>query len=345
MTADPRKVVPVALVAVLAATTAWWAVRRGDARPAPLEASGTVEATEADLGFQIPGRIEFVTPREGDDVAAGAELAALDRTELGALRDAAAAQLGMAEARLRELERGSRRQEVASAEAAVVAARQREDEASTDAERARRLHEGGAISRQALEARETAHATTRAARIQAEQALALTREGPRTETREAQRAQVEQARAQLDRTEATLAQAAIRAPFAGRITVRHREHGEVVSPGAPVLTLLDRGDRWVRIYVPEDRMGRVFIGQGAEIRSDTWPERRYAGTVVFLSSEAEFTPRNVQTPEERTRLVYAVKVRITGDPDFDLKPGIPADVRLIEEGSAQEGAEDEGGGR
>jgi HlyD family secretion protein len=100
-----------------------------------------------------------------------------------------------------------------------------------------------------------------------------------------------------------------------------------------VLTLLDPDDRWVRIYVREDVVGRVQLGMTASVTSDTYPERTFDGEVVFIASEAEFTPRNVQTAEERTKLVYAVKVRITSDPDFILKPGIPADVRLVERGS------------
>jgi HlyD family secretion protein len=83
----------------------------------------------------------------------------------------------------------------------------------------------------------------------------------------------------------------------------------------------------------------VSVGQAAEISADSWPDRVYAGRVVHIGSEAEFTPRNVQTPEERTRLVYPVKVQITGDPGFDLKPGIPADVRLAGAAAAAEAAE------
>jgi HlyD family secretion protein len=95
-----------------------------------------------------------------------------------------------------------------------------------------------------------------------------------------------------------------------------------------VLTVLDPNDRWVRIYIREDQIGLVHLGMAAEISSDTYPDRVYQGEVVFIGSEAEFTPRNVQTTEERTRLVYPVKVRVTGDPGFELKPGIPADVTL-----------------
>jgi HlyD family secretion protein len=112
------------------------------------------------------------------------------------------------------------------------------------------------------------------------------------------------------------------------VTVRHREPGETVSSGVPVLTVMDPEDRWVRIYVREDRIGEVSLGQSATITSDTYPDRSYSGEVVFIASEAEFTPRNVQTTEERVKLVYAVKVRITGDPSHHLKPGIPADVVL-----------------
>jgi HlyD family secretion protein len=93
-------------------------------------------------------------------------------------------------------------------------------------------------------------------------------------------------------------------------------------------------DRWVRIYVREDRIGRVSIGQPARIHSDSHPEKTYQGRVTFIASEAEFTPRNVQTAEERVKLVYAVKVAVTGDPARELKPGVPADVTLEPEARA-----------
>jgi HlyD family secretion protein len=96
----------------------------------------------------------------------------------------------------------------------------------------------------------------------------------------------------------------------------------------------DTDDRWVRIYVPEDRIGAVDLGQPATITTDTYPDRTYRGTVRFIASEAEFTPGNVQTQEERVKLVYRVKVQITGDPEADLKPGVPADVRISLEGAS-----------
>jgi HlyD family secretion protein len=323
--------VPVLLVA--GAVVSWLILSARGGEDGALIASGTVEATEADLGFQMAGRVQQVEVSEGDGVAAGQELARLDLTEAQAVRDGAVAQLAAAQARLAELQRGARPEEIQQAEAALRSSVERVDAARREAERARNLFQGGAVSRQALDNAETALEVAEAARVQAEQALALLREGARSETITGQRAVVEQARANVSRADATLANGVIRAPFAGRVTVRHRGPGETVAPGAPVLTLLDPEDRWVRIYVREDQIGRVRIGMPAEIRSDTYPDRSYAGEVVFIGSEAEFTPRNVQTSEERTRLVYAVKVRVSGDVQFELKPGIPADVTLVEAGS------------
>jgi len=314
---------------VLAGVVGWFVfVREPSLAEGVIQASGTVEATSADLGFQIPGRVETITVREGDLVESGAELAVLDTRELLATRNAAEARVGAAEAQLSELRSGGRPQEIAQAEAVVRRARERADESVRESERAARLEAGGAISRQALEQARTAAEMATAQAEEAEQALALLVEGPRAERIRAQEAVVEQARSELARVEASLANAAIRAPFAGRITVRHREPGEIVGAGVPVLTLLDPNDRWVRIYVRADEIGRVQIGMPASIKGDTNPDERYEGEVVFIGSEAEFTPRNVQTQEERTRLVYPVKIRVTGDPDFMLKPGIPADVEL-----------------
>jgi HlyD family secretion protein len=302
----------------------------GDENAGRVEASGTVEATQADLGFQIPGRVVEIRVTEGTRVQRGDTLALLERTELEAVLASALAQEAATRAKLEEMETGSRPQELIQARAAVRAATEAEAQARREAERARRLHEGGAVSRQAMEQAETRLQSAEAATVQARETLALVEEGPRRETLAAQRALVDQANAAVARTAATLDQAVILAPRDGLVTVRHREPGEIVSPGAPVLTLMDPGDRWVRIYVREDRLGAVRLGGAAEIRIDTWPDRSFPGEVVFVGSEAEFTPRNVQTNEERTQLVYPVKVRVLGDEALEVKPGLPADVVLLD---------------
>jgi len=323
-----RRVALIGGVAVVAALVLGYAVLRGGNDRDALLASGTVEATEARLGFQAAGRVERVLVREGDAVRAGDTLAMLDAAELVARRDQAAAQVRAARALLQEMERGFRSEEIAQARAARDAARQRLADADRDLARVQRLFEGGAVSREALDKATLAQEMATSQFAQAEEQRKLVETGPRTERIEAQRAQVAQAEGARRAVEAALANAAVLAPFDGVVTVRHREPGETVAPGVAVLTLMNPDDRWVRIYVQETRVGAVALGAPATITSDTYPGREYAGDVAFIASEAEFTPKSVQTTEERVKLVFAVKVRITGDAARELKPGMPADVRL-----------------
>jgi HlyD family secretion protein len=320
-------VIPILVVVALAAAVAL--TRRG-AGAGDLEASGTVEAVEADLGFTASGRIETVAVQEGDTVRAGDELARLDRAETTARREQAVAQARAAKATLLELERGSRPEEIAQARAAAQAADERLADAQRDFDRVKTLLADRVVSQQEYDKALTALDVTRAQGDQAREALQLVEAGPRRERIEAARASLASAEAQVRTLDATLANMVIRAPFAGLVTVRHHEAGEIVQAGAAAITLLNRKDRWVKIYVPETRIGATGVGQRATITTDTFPGRTFPGEVSYVASTAEFTPKTVQTREERVKLVYAVKVRITGDPGHVLKPGMPADVVLGE---------------
>ncbi|MGK7311304.1 MAG: HlyD family secretion protein [Candidatus Longimicrobiales bacterium M2_2A_002] len=337
-----RRIVAAAL-AIVAITAVTWVVLSDGSDASEIDASGTVEATDADLGFNAPGRIGEIAVREGDEVRRGAVLARLEASELEARKSVAEAQLEAARAALAELEAGARSEEIAQARAAVRAAEQRREDARRDLRRARVLQEGGAISQEALDKAETQAEVAEASLEQARQRLRALETGPRQERIRAQRAAVAAAEASVRQAEAALENTVVEAPFDGRITTRHRDPGETVQPGQPVVTLLDPDDRWVRIYVAEDRIGAVGIGEPAVITSDTYPDREYDGRVVFIAREAEFTPRNVQTREDRVKLVYAVRVEITGDPDYVLKPGTPADVRLVGRATASS-AEDSAAG-
>lgn len=299
-----------------------------------IQASGTVEAREADLGFQMAGRIGWIGPNDGDRVQEGEEVARLDVEELEARKRAAEAQSDAARAVLAEMTSGFRPQEIAEGQAGLRGAEERLADATRDMERARRLFEGGAVSREMLDKSETAARVAQSAVDQARERVQLLEEGPRQERVTAQRAMVAQAEAAVAQIDAALTNAHIKIPFSGIVTIKHREPGETVSPGLPVLTVMDPQDRWVRIYVREDRIGEVQLGQEATITFDSYPERTYRGEVIFIANESEFTPRNVQTTEERVKLVYAVKVRITEDPSYDLKAGIPADVVLAGTGES-----------
>jgi HlyD family secretion protein len=326
MKRSPRLLLIPLLVIVVAGL---WLVLRSTDRSDALEVSGTIEATEAALAFPLAGRIQDVLVMEGDRVVRGEVLATADRAEIEAQMRSAEAQAAAATARLRELQAGFRSEEVAQGEAAVRAAVQRADGASREAARAERLYDGGAISVRQRDQAATALEVARADLDAADERLGLLRAGARTEQIAAQRAAVQHAEALVAQLVAVLDRAVIRAPFDGTVAIRHREPGETIAPGVPVVTLRSLAERWVRVYVPEADFGRLEIGTGAEIRADPFPNQVFRGSVTFMADAAEFTPRTIQTPDERVKLVFRVKVRIAGDSLRLLKPGLPADVRLL----------------
>jgi HlyD family secretion protein len=323
-----RRRAPILALLLAIAAGASWLLLREEAPDTAILAAGTVEAREADLGFRTTGRIELISVDEGDRISEGQLLAVLDQQELAAALAAARARAEAAGATLEELTEGFRSEEIEQARAVLRAAERRRLDATRDLERAKNLYEDGAISEQALDDRETVATVAESEMQGASERLRLLESGTRSERISAQRAALAASEAEVERVEALLEYAQITAPNSGLITIRHREPGEIVSAGAAVLTLMKPDDRWVRIYVRADRVGRLSIGQTAMITADAYPERTYTGRVVFIASEAEFTPRDVQTTEERVKLVYRVKVQIEGDSSFDLKPGLAADVRL-----------------
>ena len=317
-----------AVMTIAAASATYLALSGGD--DGTIFVSGTIEATEAELGFQIPGRIERVTVREGDQLRTGQEVAALDQSELLAERAEATARIDADRAVLTEFVAGSRKEEIARARAMLAVAVERRDAARRDVQRLRTLAEQSLISRQSFDHQETALGVAEGEVARYTEELRLLQAGTRPERIAAQQATLSQSSAGLARIDAQLGQSTIRAPFPGVVTVRHREPGEAIAPGSPVLTLRNLEDRWVRVYVPGDQVGRLSLGQCAGISADAFPSRSYSGTVTYISSVAEFTPRNVQSTRDRVRLVYEVRVRITGDLSIDLKPGLPGDVTFGE---------------
>jgi HlyD family secretion protein len=152
-------------------------------------------------------------------------------------------------------------------------------------------------------------------------------EGTRKEELAVDRANVHQASQVVDMSRIRLRYTVLRAPFDGVVLVRQAELGEVVSPGTPIVTLADLDHLWVRVYVPETDLGKVKLGQVVNVHTDSFPDKTYAGRVSFISSEAEFTPKSVQTEKERVTLVYRLKVDMD-NPRHELKPGMPADVEI-----------------
>jgi HlyD family secretion protein len=140
--------------------------------------------------------------------------------------------------------------------------------------------------------------------------------------------QLQLARAALRTAEVRLKDTAIYSSVAGVVLTKDVEAGETIAAGSPVFTIGDLENPWIKVYVKEDKLGLVKLGQKAEIRTDSYPKKVYEGTVTYISSEAEFTPKNVQTQEERVKLVFGVKVKVQNQ-NKELKPGMPADVKLL----------------
>jgi HlyD family secretion protein len=393
--------VVVALLGLAAAGL--WALSRRESQPAGLMVTGTIEARDVDLSAKTTARVAAIRVEEGSHVRLGELVIQLDdaepvadvaRLEAGVrvaqaqLRDLLAgarkeeiaearAQASRAEAALADLLAGARREEIQAARQVVAAAeaRQRDLEAGARAqeiEQARSAVKSAEATRVWTEReferikslydrdlvaaadKDRAWQTFEVARMQertAREQLALVLAGPRNEQVEAARAevraarerlrlieagprpgQVDTARAQLVQAEAALAQARARladtrieAPMDGVVLRKNLEPGATAAAGAAIVTLVDPTDLWLRAYIAERDLGRVRVRQTARVTVDSFPGQPFEGRVTEVASEAEFTPRNVQTQKERVNLVFRVRIAIA-NPDGRLKPGMPADA-------------------
>jgi HlyD family secretion protein len=221
----------------------------------------------------------------------------------------------------------SRTQELEAARQAVLDAQADLEQKTRDLARYQVLYEKDEVTGQLRDQAATNVTRARATLDRARQVYGQLQEGTRKEQLAIDRANVRQSTESLRMSRIRLGYTVLRAPFDGVVLVRQAELGEVVSAGAPVVTLADLDHIWVRVYLPETDLGRVRWGQNVIVRADTWPGRQYRGRVAFISSEAEFTPKSVQTQKERVTLVYRVKVEVE-NPNRELKPGMPADAYI-----------------
>lgn len=296
--------------------------------PPSLKVSGTIEVTSTEVSFKVPGRIRERLVDEGAAVRTGQLVARLEDADLANEVAVRKAQVESARQMLAELEAGSRRDEVRQAEAVVARAEAEAKRQTDDFRRQQELLAKEVISRQRFE---TAQAANQAAQAQLRESLAalsLVREGPRRERINQGRARLREAEAALKEAETRLGYATLTSPTQGIVTAKHAEPGEQVNPGSPVVTIGDLSSCWLRAYIPETELGRVKLGQRVRVASDTYKGKAYEGTITFISPEAEFTPKNVQTEKERVKLVYRIKVTIP-NPRQELKPGMPADGEIL----------------
>jgi len=270
------------------------------------EARGTVELPQADLAALVPAKVLEVRVDEGDAVRRGDTLALLGQRELEATFAGLRARVGVAAANLRELEAGSRPQEVRRAEADVAAAEAEAVRTRQALERARALVGDNAIARQQYDDAVAANRVAEERAAAAREALALARAGSRPERVQAGRSQVASARAELEQALERAGYLVLTAPAGGIVLGRHAEPGEALAAGVPVLTVGETGRPYVRVYVPQSVVSGLALGR--EVDVVTQDGRTIAARVAAINPKAEFTPRVALTEQERADLMFGVKV-------------------------------------
>ena len=316
-----------ALVVVVVAVVAYLQHgKRGDSA-GMLRISGNVELTEVQVSFKVPGRVLSRLVDEGAQVRQGEVVARLEDAELSDALKLAQADADAAAATLAELEAGFRHEEVAQGEALLARAQAEADRLETDYQREQALYAKEVIPKRELDAARAANDVARASVREKREALTLLRKGARRERVDEARARLKGARSRVSTAKERLSYATLLAPLSGVVLSKSVEPGEQVAAGTPVVTLGDTGQCWLKGYIPETELGRVKLGQEARVTTDSQPGKAYQGKVSFISSEAEFTPKSVQTEKERVKLVYRIKVTLA-NPGMELKPGMPADAEI-----------------
>jgi HlyD family secretion protein len=325
----------------------FWQSKRDGVSDNELLLYGNVDIRQVELAFDDSDRIAELLVEEGDRIKKGQLLAKLEteRFELAVARDEA--QVNTQQQVVARLEAGTRSEEIRKAGADVAAAEATLDDAKRTYRRVKRLVPQQAASVQQLDDARAAE-NSAIARLNAAKALLdLALAGPRKEDIAAAKATLKRYEAQLGLAQRDLKNAFLYAPGAGIIQDRILEIGDMASPQKPVFTIALIDPLWVRAYVPEPDLGKIRAGMKAQVTTDSFPGKHYTGWVGFISPTAEFTPKPVETPELRTRLVYQVRIFVN-NPQDELRLGMPATVRIRLDqslpGNSQPRNPDTGGG-
>jgi multidrug resistance efflux pump len=288
-------------------------VALGGCKPGPTlnSVSGTIETDEVHVASRYGGRVAKISAQEGDTLKAGQVIVELEAAELKARRDQAAAMLT-------ELEAGPRKEEIDAARSEWEAQQAELEFARADAQRAKGLYEQKTISEadrdRAVSRAQALEKSVAAAKSRYDLLLAGTRQE-----------RLAQARAQLAEIDAQIREMQIVAPGDSVLEVLHVKAGDVLAPNREVATLLLPQHIWVRVFVPEPWLGHIKLGDAVKVRVDSFPSKEFSGSVEQIARTAEFTPRNVQTVEERIKQVFGIKVNLNNQEGL-LRAGMAADV-------------------
>lgn len=312
-------------LAALASLLALGAGCRSAPENGAIVASGHVEATEVRLAAKVGGRLLTLEAEEGAAVTKDQVLARIDTTDLELALAAARAERAQADAGLRLALAGARVEEIREARAQVARAEAELDGARRDLERMQGLLDSGSGTPKSRDDARVRRDAAAAGLDAARERLLRFETGARAEEKDAARGRLAAADARIAQVDQQIADATVRSPLAGVLTEKLAEPGELLAPGAGLAVITDLQDAWLTVYVGEPDLGRIRLGQKARVVTDDGQERE--GTVSFVSPRAEFTPKNVQTRDERVKLVYRLKVALP-NADGLFKPGMPAEARL-----------------
>jgi HlyD family secretion protein len=322
-----RRVLPIAAVLAIAVAAAfWWYSNRGGA-PTELTLYGNVDLRQVDLAFNGSERIAAVDAQEGDRVHKGEILARLDTGRLEPQLAQAEAQAAAQRAVVERMHHGSRPEEIEQARANLEQAKADAANALAQYQRKTDLLARNAGTQMDFDNAKAALDMAQARARLNQSALDLTLAGPRKEDIAQAEAQLRGNQAQFAYLQALFADAQLKAPVDAVVRSRLMEPGDMASPQRPVFSLALTDPKWVRAYVVETDLGKLHPGTKATVTVDSFPERGFEGWIGFISPVAEFTPKDVQTPELRTSLVYEVRAFVN-DPSDELRLGMPATVHL-----------------
>lgn len=288
---------------------------------------GNVDIRQVDLGFRVSGRLISVKVEEGAAVKAGDVLAQLDKTPFEYEFKNQQAQVEEASANLAKFNAGSRPQEIQQAKALVKEREAAHFNAKLAYDRQKELLRQNLTSRQAFDDAYAQENETQAQLKTAQEALALAQEGFRSEDIAAASAAFEAAKARLENAQINLNDTTLVAPLDGIVLTRIREPGSIMAIGNPVYTLSIVDPIWIRAYVSEINLGYIKPGMKVSIYTDTYPDTPLEGHIGFISPQAEFTPKNIETKELRTELVYRIRIS-THDPNNILRQGMPVTITI-----------------
>jgi multidrug resistance efflux pump len=310
------------LLAALAGLAFFWPLHQGGGQ---LRLSGIVEIQEVRLGSKIGGRVALVAVVEGELVQPGQVLVRFEVPELEAQRTQWQARLQSMEAELLRAKNGPRAEEIRQAKSELEMAEADLTLSRQEFARSERLYRQGGTDRSEYDTtranRDRAQGRVNSARAR----LDLLYAGTRPEDIADAEAKVTEMRGKLRELDANLAEAIVRAPERAVVDVVAVRKGDLVGPNQPIVRVLRADDLWVKVYVPETQLGKVRLGEPAQVSIDAFPGRTFAGQVFKIDAESEFTPRNVQSADERRFQVFGAKVRVA-DPQGIFKSGMAAEV-------------------